>query len=417
MWLSLLRQVLRENYIYQRLRAGNGWGSMLRMCVNTLIMLAAANVLTVCWVQTASAASGHVSDEQVGEAPHWKRLQLQISQLQQHLSNASRQQMRYQRQLEQAELASGHLSKGLQRTHTDLSVAKVNLHGLYRHADILQQQLQYSRQQLALQLRHMYLLGQPSLMQMLLGQQLPADWARVMTYYQIVQAAQHHAMQQVRELLAEVSNNRTQTHAQAQKLSDLRQHMLQQQARQQKLFQRREEALHMLARQIHSEHQRLQTLQQQQASLQHAVSGLQPAPTVQSVDFAGLQHHLPWPVRGGKVLLAFGSTFAGQSQLHSDGLLLAATMGQDVQAVASGKVVFARWLAGYGLLLIVDHGNGYMTLYGRNQSLDKQVGDQVHAGEVIAQAGESGGFDRPSLYFALRHLAQPLDPISWLQHT
>jgi septal ring factor EnvC (AmiA/AmiB activator) len=96
-------------------------------------------------------------------------------------------------------------------------------------------------------------------------------------------------------------------------------------------------------------------------------------------------------------------------------VLIEAPGGSEVRAVSHGRVAFADWLRGFGLLIIVDHGDDYMTLYGHNQSLFRTVGDWVEAGEVIAGVGDSGGRDRPGLYFELRHRGQPLDPAQWCQ--
>ena len=121
--------------------------------------------------------------------------------------------------------------------------------------------------------------------------------------------------------------------------------------------------------------------------------------------------HLIWPTTG-RIKHHFG-TQIGQSELKWNGVLIEASQGQTVHAVAPGKVIFAKWLQGYGLLLIIDHGNGYMTLYGRNQSLLKKVGDWVKTNTTIATAGQTGGFSQSALYFSLRHNAKPLNPEKW----
>ncbi len=105
----------------------------------------------------------------------------------------------------------------------------------------------------------------------------------------------------------------------------------------------------------------------------------------------------------------------GRSQLRSSGLLIKATLGQAVHAIAPGKVVFANWLSGVGLLVIINHSNGFMSLYGRNQSLTVKQGDMIKTGEIIAHAGRSGGYQQATLYFAIRKHGIPLNPISWLK--
>lgn len=128
--------------------------------------------------------------------------------------------------------------------------------------------------------------------------------------------------------------------------------------------------------------------------------------------FAARKGRLTWPLIEGRVLAGFGSRKA-DSQLRWDGVLLAAEAGEEVHAVYDGRVVYADWLRGFGLLLVLEHGDGFMSLYGHNQALTKEVGEWVGAGEVIALSGNSGGQPRPALYFAIRHDGKPQDPTQW----
>lgn len=121
---------------------------------------------------------------------------------------------------------------------------------------------------------------------------------------------------------------------------------------------------------------------------------------------------LGWPLSG-SLLAAYGARLPdGRS---SNGILIGAASGTSVRAVAEGTVVFAEWMTGYGMFLIVDHGNGYMSLYGHNETLLKQVGERVARGEAVATVGNSGGQGRPGLYFELRRNGQPVNPNTWLQ--
>ncbi len=121
---------------------------------------------------------------------------------------------------------------------------------------------------------------------------------------------------------------------------------------------------------------------------------------------------LPWPLRG-SILHNYGTSQSGQ--ITWKGIVINAKQGEAVKAVHSGKVVFAEWLRGYGLVLLIDHGKGDMTLYGYNQTLLKKDGDQVAAGETIALAGNTGGQSRPSLYFEIRRNSQAQNPRRWLK--
>lgn len=119
-----------------------------------------------------------------------------------------------------------------------------------------------------------------------------------------------------------------------------------------------------------------------------------------------------WPLSGNLVSGYGGRMPDGRA---SSGLLIAAGLGTPVRAVADGTVVFAEWMTGYGLILIVDHGNGYLSLYGHNESLLKDAGDTVKRGDTVARVGNSGGLAQPALYFELRRNGQPVNPDSWLR--
>ena len=119
-----------------------------------------------------------------------------------------------------------------------------------------------------------------------------------------------------------------------------------------------------------------------------------------------------WPLSG-NLLSGYGGRMPDGRA--SSGLLIAAGLGTPVRAVADGTVVFAEWMTGYGLILIVDHGNGYLSLYGHNESLLKNAGDTVKRGDTVARVGNSGGLAQPALYFELRRNGQPVNPDSWLR--
>lgn len=126
-------------------------------------------------------------------------------------------------------------------------------------------------------------------------------------------------------------------------------------------------------------------------------------------DFSSLKGKLPFPVKG-EILKKFGSA---REEGKLDGVIIAANEGTDIHSITDGKVVYADWMRGYGLIIIVDHGKGYISLYAFNQSLYKKVGDIVNAGDVIASVGLSGGHDRASLYFGIRKKGKPVDPMEW----
>jgi murein hydrolase activator len=137
-----------------------------------------------------------------------------------------------------------------------------------------------------------------------------------------------------------------------------------------------------------------------------------PAKTTDAGPFEDLKGRLALPVRG-ELANRYGSP-RSDGGLTWRGLFIAAKAGEEVRAVAPGRVVFADWLRGFGNLLILDHGDGYMSLYGYNETLYKQVGQTIAGGDVVAAVGNSGGSADSGLYFELRHQGKPFDPLTWV---
>ena len=180
---------------------------------------------------------------------------------------------------------------------------------------------------------------------------------------------------------------------------------------------RRIQVLASLQGQQRSQSDQLRSREAERAELNRVIKRLEEAvvsiPTpAGNQPFAQAQGKLPLPLRG-RIQARFGSQRGSDARLKWDGLLISAAAGSQVSAIHGGRVVFADWLRGSGLLLILDHGDGYLSLYGHNQSLLKEVGTWVQPGEAIATVGTSGGQADPSLYFAIRHRGQALDPARW----
>lgn len=176
---------------------------------------------------------------------------------------------------------------------------------------------------------------------------------------------------------------------------------------------KRKKTVSSIKNRISSENGYLDELQQNEKRLKVAIAKAKAKNNVPMDGIARQKGRLPWPIDNPKTLHSFGTKQTGQ--LTWKGMVLASQYGAPVKAIDSGKVVFADWLRGYGLMLLIDHGKGDMTLYGYNQSLMKKEGDKVRAGETIAVVGDSGGQDRPSLYFEIRRNSKAQNPRSWLK--
>jgi len=179
----------------------------------------------------------------------------------------------------------------------------------------------------------------------------------------------------------------------------------------------RKDILARLTEELKNQGGELKRLKSDEHQLQELVYSLQellsdiPADVSSDKPFKQLKGKLRWPTRG-RLNQRFGAQ-RGNTGLTWQGVMIAAPEGGSVRAVSQGRVAFADWMRGFGLLLIIDHGDGYMSLYGHNQALYKEVGEWVDSGEVVATLGTSGGQSESALYFELRHKGRPINPLGW----
>ena len=246
----------------------------------------------------------------------------------------------------------------------------------------------------------------------------PAAQQRQITHFEILNAAQQEAFLAYRKELAElqeIERQRIRTLGEVSRrrnevnngLTELRGSQAQ-----------RERSRAELAQKISTSGTQLEQLSAERAQLERVVRELERAiaslqPPASRIPFAELEGKLPNPVAG-SVINRFGQTRQGSIKWQGHRFL--ARMGDDVSAVAYGRVVYANWLSGQGLLMALDHGDGYLTLYAHNQSLLRSVGEWVEAGEIIATVGNSGGLDETALYFEIRHNGKAINPRRWLSN-
>jgi septal ring factor EnvC (AmiA/AmiB activator) len=266
------------------------------------------------------------------------------------------------------------------------------------------------------QLRAAHAMGNEEPLKLLLNQDEPARVTRVLTYYRLINRARTARVTAMRASLARLMDLEQRLQAQAQALEAIRA----QQSREQESFEqargRRAELLASLNREVRDRSKEMGRLRADEKRLERLVEELKTAlpalaPPAPGARFAGLKGRLPLPVSG-RLIARYGDD-KGVGHLKWRGAFLAAREGQEVRAVHRGRVAYADWLRGFGLLLILEHGDGYMTLYGHNQSLYREVGEWVDGGQVIAAAGNTGDAPQAGVYFEIRHDGEPVDPLRW----
>jgi septal ring factor EnvC (AmiA/AmiB activator) len=270
---------------------------------------------------------------------------------------------------------------------------------------------------LARQIRASYLLGRQDYLKLLFNQQDPAALSRALTYHGYFSRARARRIADTRAELERIADVEHAIATRTRELEDLQHEQAQHRAELEDDRAARATLLAKLDGEISNTGKRLQRLRQDEEKLTQLVRELRealadiPKTLDQRAPFGVLKGRLPWP-SAGTLRHRFGS-LRGAGNLRWQGVWIAAKRGQDVRAIAHGRVAYADWLRGFGLLMIIDHGDGYMSLYGHNESLYKEVGDWVSAGEVIASVGATGGSAESGLYFEIRHNGQPQDPLAW----
>lgn len=264
-------------------------------------------------------------------------------------------------------------------------------------------------------IRQLWLLQQGGGLRVWLGDQDPQQTARHLAYYRLILEAQQQSVVRYQKGLAELA---TQVSAIDRTESDLAQRVAaiaaarEQLAAQQKT---RQQTIALINAQLEVDQQQLDALIRDRERLNTLLENLRdlvlPEAPV-SLAFASLKGQLEMPIQG-KPLNRFGAI--RNTDLRWRGWLIPADQGDPVRAVHSGRVIFADWLRGQGLLVVVDHGHGWLSLYAQNHSLLRAVGDWVNAGEVLSRAGSSGGSKVSGLYFEIRHQGEPVDPAGWFR--
>lgn len=320
-------------------------------------------------------------------------------------------------ELRDIERRIGKLYGVLRQLDKKLAVQQRKLQQLHQQRRSLKADLATQHRLLAHQIESAFMIGRQEYMKMLLNQQDPAAVGRTLIYYDYFNQARARRIAATRATLKKLQVVEQDISEQTRQLNTLKQQQLDKQAVLKKRSRERATVVAKLHDQLVSKEQKLKTLIANERRLQNLVSQLDKAiPDILTAPgshkpFYRLRGQLIWPTRG-KLLAAFG-TRRPDSRLKWRGVLIRAKEGRSVRAISHGRVAYADWLRGYGLLMIIDHGDGYMSLYAHNQALYKETGEWVEAGEVIASVGKSGGENQAGLYFEIRHNGIPVNPARW----
>jgi murein hydrolase activator len=340
----------------------------------------------------------------------------EIQALQQQIARESSRRDEGARALRSAEVEIAEATRKLAEVRADLKTQQAARQGLTQETQRVARSLAAEREALARQVRSSYMTGREELFKLLLSQESPADLGRMLVYFDYYNRARSARISAVAGQLAKLAELGLETARVEAELEALEAAQAREVAALEQSRDDRRAAVAKLEAEIRDGTQAVKKLRGEEQRLADLVVRLAEATANFPVDtdepFARSKGKLAWPVQG-RVAGNFGQP-RGAGPVRWNGVLIEAAAGAPVRAVHRGRIAFADWLTGLGLLVIVDHGGGYLSLYGHNEALLKESGDWVEPGEPIAQVGDTGGQARPALYFELRYNGEPIDPSSWV---
>jgi septal ring factor EnvC (AmiA/AmiB activator) len=379
-------------------------------------------LFALCGLISASAAYASQQDE-------LENLRKRIATMQREMDKTSESKSEAADALRESERAISNSNRKLAELAEQQRAADKKLGGLQEQERRLTGNMAEQQALLGRLLYHQYLGGKQEYLKLLLSSHDPNQVFRDLQYYKYIARSRATWLAALRDDFAVLNTVSTAAREQRAELKSLRAEQSAQKKALEKEQHARQQVLGKISQQLRQQRRKINRLQHDENRLAQLVDKLTKMlaqPKTNSLfrndnlpdnrfdgnPFDQLKGKLTLPVKG-EVANQFGALRPDSTVLWK-GLFLRTSSGQAVKAIAAGRVVFADWLRGFGNLLIIDHGKGYMSLYGNNETLYKQVGDVLHGGDIVAAVGNSGGNEDSGLYFELRHESKPLDPMKWL---
>jgi len=359
-----------------------------------------------------SAAEDPTPQEQLAE------VNAAIEEIEQWLSDIRQQRSSEEAALSDIQAEIDILEGQIEDNQQQIASLQTEQQTLSRQQADLMQQSESQRQQIAQALKAVYQSGHDSMIKVLLNQQDPARAGRMTHYFRTFHSQQLEQIAAWQVTIQQLENTASQLAETQSRLDNANQRLAAQLG---DLSSRQTQRLTIIANlteQMLARDDELNALQNDRAELEALVEEINriiediPSPE-ELMPFAGQKGQMPWPLSG-NITARFGERFAN-GQMRRQGIIISADTGSVVRAVHPGRIVFADWLRGSGHLILIDHGQGYMSVYSHQQSLSKQSGEWVNRGEAIGISGNDAGNGQPGLYFEIRQQREPLDPLAWLQ--
>ena len=357
------------------------------------------------------------ADERSAKENQLREVLQQIEQLRQAIEVKENSKSEYIQQLKTVETQIGSVNRKIRRVRQQIDAGENRLAALRETRRQHQRQLSSETEYLAEQVYAAFTLGRQERVKMLFSQRDPERLQRNLVYYQYFSNARVALIEDVQKNIERLIETEARIEATRRELEADRADLDAQKQRLAADRDQRESIIAALDKQLAQQGGSLSGLEQEARQLQQLIDSIQqlldeaPEGEISRSQFAELKGRLAWPVEG-KVRRLFNRK-KPHSDLRWQGIVIEAPGGREVRAVSHGRVAFADWLRGLGNLIIIDHGNSYLSLYGHNESLYKSAGEWVEAGDVIASIGSSGGQQEAGLYFEIRKNGKPQNPTRW----
>ena len=374
----------------------------------TLLLVCGFSITTPAWP----------GDQNSEKSRELQLVKEKIQALQKRLDKTREQKSVEEKRLADIERKMSSTHATIYTTRKEIQQSKGKLDGLRKRRSGYLEKVRVQQQALFKEVQSMYIIGRQPAVKLLLNQQEPSAISRMLAYHGYMSRAR---TLQIRKLESSVDELTQLEVSIEEKAKRLRISQLREKEQFDTLGGQKKKHKHVLLsvqKRLKSDASRLTSLRRSEKELQQLLDTLQevleklPTELTKTQPFGELKGALGWPTRG-RIAARFGERRPDFADLTWSGVLIEGPEGGPVQVIGRGRVVFADWMRGLGLLLIVDHGEGYMSLYGHNQALYKDVGEWVDMGEVVAALGASGGNRESALYFELRHKGKPVNPSQW----
>jgi septal ring factor EnvC (AmiA/AmiB activator) len=371
-------------------------------------------ILALLLPGSAHAAAAQPDEREVRSK--LEKLQGDITRIGEEISADSARRNSLQQELREAELKLGRLQNEMAANQRAMAASQEELAGLQQQRGELETSRDEQQARIALELKTAWQLGQQGQVKVLLNQESPHTVARAMAYYRYFFKARNELVANYRQTLGELQAVEHRIAGTLDQLAGQQATLEEQQAELVTAQESREKAVASLNDSIQSKSGQLRQMEQDRQELESLIAAIEKAVTELEVPddyqpFKSARGKMPWPLAG-RPSNDFGKP-RNEGKMRWQGVTIPAKEGTSVNAIHHGRVVYADWLRGSGLLVIIDHGDGYMSLYAHNQSLLREVGEWVSAGTPVSTVGNSGGQEQSALYFEIRHQGKPTNPSHW----